>query len=155
MAASRGHFSGVRGCCFQKMGDRKPRAQRRAMATIKSEKFIDRPVAQHAFHPALEIIADPGRAQPLAFEAEKGDLIERVDRPQPQIEFEAVNDPDFVIEPNVLGTQVAMPLDDPPVANARRDKIAVPLRNRRCARSMRRTRPAGMPKRGSSRTRRL
>ena len=110
------------------MRDRKPCAQRRAMATIKREQLLDRPVTQHAFHPALEIITHPGRSEPLAFEAEKSDLIERIDHPKPQVEFEAVDDPDFVIEPNMLGTQVAMPLDDPPMANARGDEIAAPFK---------------------------
>jgi len=113
---------------FQKMRDRKPCAQRRAMAMIKREQFLDRPVTQHAFHPALDIIAHPGRSQPLTFEAEKGNLIEWINRPKPQVEFEAVDDPDFVIEPNMLGTQVAVSLDDPPAANARGDEIAAPFK---------------------------
>jgi hypothetical protein len=63
---------------FQKMRDGKSRAQRRAVATIEREQFLDRPVTQHAFHPAFDVGPDPGRTEPLAFEAEKGDLIERV-----------------------------------------------------------------------------
>ena len=80
------------------------------------------------FHPALEIIAHPGRPQPLAFEAEKSNLIERVDCPKPQVKFETVDDPDFVIEPNMFGPQVAMPFDDPPAANSCRDEIAAPFK---------------------------
>ena len=110
------------------MRNRKPRAQGRAMATIKREQLLDRPIAQHAFHPALEIIAYPGRSEPFAFKAEKSDLVERVDRPKPRVEFEAVDDSDLVIEPNMLGTQVAMPIDDPSAANSRGDEIAAPLK---------------------------
>lgn len=72
---------------LQKMRDGKPRPQRRAMTAIECEQFLDRTVTQHAFHPALDIGSDPGRAEPLAFEAEKSDLVERIDHPKPRVEF--------------------------------------------------------------------
>ena len=89
---------------LQKMRDRQPRPQRRAMATVEREQFLDRPITQQAFHSTIDIGPDPSRPEPLAFKAEKGNLVERVDHPKPQIEFETIDDPDLVIEPNVLGT---------------------------------------------------
>ena len=109
------------------MRDGEPRAQRRAMAAIKREQLLDRPVAQHALHPAFDIGPDPSRTEPLAFETEKSDLIERIDHPKPRIEFETVDDPDLVPEPNMLGTQVAMALDDPAMAKAGDDETAAPV----------------------------
>ena len=112
---------------FQKMRDGEPRPQRRAMAAIEREQFLDRPVTQHAFHPAFDIGPDPSRTEPLAFETEIGNLVERVDHPKPRVEFEAVDDADFVIDANMFGTQVAMAVNDPAMAKACGDEMAAPL----------------------------
>ena len=109
------------------MRDREPRAQRRAMAAIKREQFLGRTVTQHPFHPAFDKGPDPCRTEPLALETEIGDLIERVDHPKPRIEFETVDDPHPVIDPNMLGTQVAMARDDPAMAKAGDDEAAAPV----------------------------
>ena len=74
------------------------------MATVEREQFVDRTITQEAFHSAFDIGPNPSRPEPLAFEAEKGNLVERIDHPKSQVEFEAVDDPDLIIEPNVLGT---------------------------------------------------
>ena len=109
------------------MRDGEPRAQRRAMAAIKREQLLGRTVTQHPFHPAFDKGPDPSRTEPLAFETEIGDLIERVDHPKPRVEFETVDDPDLVPQPNMLGTQVAMARDDPAMAKAGGDEMAAPV----------------------------
>jgi hypothetical protein len=38
----------------------------------------------------------------IAFDAEKGDFIERVDCPEFRVEFKAVDDPNGIIDPDVL-----------------------------------------------------
>lgn len=81
---------------LQKMRDCQPRAQRRAMAAIEREQFLDRPVTQHALHPPFDSGPDPSGTEPLAFETEESDLVERIDHAKPRIEFQAVDDPDLV-----------------------------------------------------------
>ncbi len=96
---------------FQKMRDGEPRAQRRAMATIKRKQLLGRTVTQYSHHSAFDKGADPSRTEPLALETES-DLIKRIDHPKPRIEFEAVDDPDLIPQPNMFGTQVTMTRDD-------------------------------------------
>ena len=112
---------------LQQMCDSEPGAQRGAVTAIKREKFVDGPVTQHMLHPAPQIVSSPGRSEPLAFEAEKGNFIERIDDTKARIEFEAVDDPDLVVEPNVLWPQIAMPIHDPAMTQACHDAIAAPL----------------------------
>ena len=58
---------------------------------------------------AARCIRRPKRyAQPFAFEAQERDFVQRVDRAQPIVEFEAVDDPDRIAEPNVFRTQITM-----------------------------------------------
>ncbi len=104
---------------LQQMRDRQPRAQRGAMAAIEREQFLDRPVPQRMIHAAFDEVPDPSRTEPLAFEAEKGDLVEWIDDAQAIIEFQTVDDPDLVIEPNMLGPQIAVPVHNAAMAQAR------------------------------------
>ena len=109
------------------MSNGEPRAQRGAMAAIKREQLLGRTVTQHPFHPAFDKGPDPSRTEPFAFEAEIGDLIKRVDHPKPRVEFEAVDDADFVIDANMFRTQVAMAVYDPAMAKACGNEMAAPL----------------------------
>src|SRR6185369_1682886 len=72
-----------------------------------------------AKHPASDMLAGPGGAQTLAFEAQEGDLVHRIDRPQPRVELQAVDDLHRIAQKDVLGPQIAMPVNDPLRANAR------------------------------------
>jgi hypothetical protein len=64
------------------MGDGKPRAQRRAVAAIEDEKLLRVAVAERMHHAAAQILSGPDGAKPLAFDAEKCNLVEGIDRPQ-------------------------------------------------------------------------
>ena len=59
----------------------------------------------------------------IAFDAEKGDFIERIDCPEFRVEFEAVDDPDGIIDPDVLGAQVSMAVHNITAAGARREQL--------------------------------
>src|ERR1019366_7095789 len=85
------------------------------------------PVTKHPFHPALKKGPTQTPPEPLALETEIGDLIKRVDHPKPRVKFETVDDPDFVPQPNMLGTQVAVARDDPAMAKASDDEAAAPV----------------------------
>jgi len=73
---------------------------------------------QHPHHAALDVIADPRRSEPLAFEREKRHLVVRINGAETRIEFEAVDDPDRMAEPDVLRPQIAVPVDDVPPTHA-------------------------------------
>ena len=90
------------------------------MASIEQKQLQRQPIAQARHHPSPDIFARPCRAEPLAFDAEKRDLIEGVHCPQPRIELQAVDDPDRIAQPDMLGTQVSMAIDDAAIANALR-----------------------------------
>jgi hypothetical protein len=104
------------------MRNRQTRPQHGAMATVEEKKLLGEPVTQAAHEAALDVLTCPCGAKPLAFEAQERDLIEWIDRPQARIEFEAVDDPHGIAEPDVLGTQVAVSVDDAALANARRER---------------------------------
>ena len=59
----------------------------------------------------------------IAFDAEKGNFIERVDCPELRVEFKTVDDPDGMIDPDVLGAQVSMSVHDITAAGARREQL--------------------------------
>ena len=60
----------------------------------------------------------PGSAAAPAFEGEERELVHRVGQAECPIELEAVDDHGPAIEVDVLGTQVTVALDDPPVDDA-------------------------------------
>ena len=110
------------------MRDGEPRAQRGAMAAIEGEQFLERPVAQQAFHAALDRRPDPARAEPLTFKAEKCDLVERIDSAQPRVEFETVDEVTLSSSQMCSGRRSPWPVDDAPMANSRGNKIAALVR---------------------------
>src|SRR5665647_2891260 len=97
------------------------------MASIKREQLLGRTVPQHAFHAAFDKGPNPSRTESLALKTEIGDLIERIDHSQPRIEFETVDDPDRIPQPDMLGAQVAMARDDLAMAKAGDDETAAPI----------------------------
>ena len=97
---------------LQQMGNCQTRSQHRAMAAIEQEQLLGQPVAQAAHDTTLDVFAGPSGAEPLAFEAQECDLVEWIDSPQARIELEAIDDPHRIAEPDVLGAQVAVSVDD-------------------------------------------
>jgi hypothetical protein len=78
------------------MGNCQPRPQHRTVATIEQEQFLGQPVTQATRDAAPDVFTRPRGTEPIAFEAQEGDLVERVDRPQAGIEFKAIDDPDRI-----------------------------------------------------------
>ena len=112
---------------LQQVRNRQSGAQHGAMAAIEEKQLKREAVAQAGRHAAPEVIANPDGAEPLAFEAEEGDLVKRIDGAEPRIELQAVDDPDRVAEKDVLGTQVAVPVEDAAVPDPPGQPVA-PLR---------------------------
>lgn len=102
---------------LQDVSDGKTRAQRRAVAAIKEEQFRLGIIVERACDAPTDIVSNPGGAEPLAFEAEVGDLIKRIDHPEVRIEFQAVDNPNPVGEPDVLGAQIAVSVHNAAVAD--------------------------------------
>jgi hypothetical protein len=94
------------------MGCRQTRPQGRAMNAIKGEEFIRQAIRQHVAGPASDVFGGPGAAQAFAFEAKKCDLIEWIDGAQARIEFQAVDDPHLIAEPDMLRSQVPVSVND-------------------------------------------
>ena len=63
-------------------------------------------------------------AEPLAFDAQKGDFVERIDHAQARIELQAIDNPHRVAEADVLGAQIAVAVDDAARAHPRIEKRA-------------------------------
>jgi hypothetical protein len=101
------------------MGDGEARPQGGAIGPVK---VIERE-GQILVQPVLDARPDqptgPPGAEPLALQIEVGGLVEGIDGTQARIELQTVDDPDVVIEPDVLGAQVAMSIDDTATAYAR------------------------------------
>ena len=91
----------------------------------------------------------------IAFDAEKGNFIERVDCPEFRIEFEAVYNPDGIIDPDVLGAQVPVAIHDMMAANARREQLRLRQKEPALGVVDFRTTPSGSPSRESNRPLRL
>jgi hypothetical protein len=64
------------------------------------------------------VFTGPAGAEALAFETQECNLVEWIDGPQTSVELEAVNDPDGIAKPDVLGAQIAVPFDDATVTCA-------------------------------------
>ena len=88
------------------------------MASIEEEQFFRKSVTEAANDPASDVLAHPGSAEALAFKTQEGDLVDRIDRSQARIELQAVDNLDGVVEPDVLGTQVAVPVNNSAFTNA-------------------------------------
>lgn len=64
------------------------------------------------------IAANASCTEMLALEIEIGNLIQRIDSPEPCIEFDAVDNLNIVSEPDMLRPQVAVPVDNAPLLQA-------------------------------------
>lgn len=61
------------------MGNGEPRPQRCAVAAIEEEKLVGRSIMQRPHDAAPQVFARPGGAEPLAFHAKEGNLVDRID----------------------------------------------------------------------------
>src|SRR5712672_1547704 len=100
------------------MSDRQARAQGRPVTPIKREKFLWQAVRQGEARMTLDVFPGPGTAEALAFDAEEGNLVKRIDGAQTAVEFQTVDDSHRIAEPNVFRTQVAVPVHDLTVTEA-------------------------------------
>lgn len=99
------------------MGDRQARPQRRTMTAVKEKKRLIWTIPQRPCDAAPDVLADPGSAKPLAFKAQECNLVERIDGSQARIELQTIDDLDRIAKPDVLGAQVAVPVNDDTIAN--------------------------------------
>ena len=113
-----GPFLRGSGICIEQMGDRQARPQHCPMTAIEQKK----PACSIVIQGTCQIPPDPlgGRqaAEAFAFQMQEGNFIERIERPQFWVEFQAVDDRDGLAQPDVLGTQVAMCIDEPPLCKS-------------------------------------
>ena len=109
------------------MGDRQPRAQRRAMAAIEQEEIFGQTITQAGPNSAPDIFAGPAGAEALAFEAQECNLVVWVHGSQTWVELKTVDDPDRITKPDVLGTQITVPIDDATAINAFNKHVAVAI----------------------------
>src|SRR6266853_6425748 len=100
------------------MSDRQARAQGRPVTPIKREKFLWQAVRQDEESMTLDVFPGPGTAEALAFDAEEGNLVKRIDGAQTAVEFETIDDFHRIAEPNVFRAQVAVPVHDLTVTDA-------------------------------------
>lgn len=114
---------------LQQMRNRQTRSQGRAIAPVKAEKRLGNSIVQRRRELLHDAPTHPGGSQALAFDAEKSDLIERIDRAQAVVELQAIDDLRRIAEPYVLRPQVAMAVHDPFGANAA-DKQVPALRKK-------------------------
>lgn len=103
---------------FQHVGDREPRPECGAIAAVECEHFAGRGLVQSQGHLTCNAGSYPWSAKSLALEAEIGNFVERIDRTQPRAELETIDDLRGLAQPDVLRSQVAMPIHDTLCAHA-------------------------------------
>lgn len=99
------------------MGNRQPCAQHRPMTPIEEKKSTAGVVIQDKGQMLPDPLGSPQPAQPFAFEMQEGNFIERIERPQFWVEFQAIDDRNRLAQPDVLGAKIAMGIDVAPRAN--------------------------------------
>jgi len=74
------------------MCDGQTRSQACAIAPVEAEKLIRDTIVQRARQSLSDPQTHKGRAKTLALDAQKGDLVEGIDRTQTRIELQPVDD---------------------------------------------------------------
>ena len=97
------------------MRNRKARAQHRPVAAVKVIQGNWLIIVQRSHDTGADIVSNSFHTQKLALKIEVGDLFKRIDSPQPRVELDTVDDLDAVSEPDVLGPQIPMPVDNTPL----------------------------------------
>ena len=106
------------------MGNREPRPKRGAIAAVECEYFAGQGLVQSQGHLACNAGSYPWSAKSLAFETEVGNFVEWIDRTQPRAELETIDDLRGLAQPDVLRSQIAMPVYDALCAHALRKQRA-------------------------------
>jgi hypothetical protein len=94
------------------MGDGQAGAQHGAVRAVEVEQRGGQVLVEAVLDAGLDVSPGPRRAQPFALQVQIGDLVEGIDGAHAGVELQAVDDPDLGIEPDVLGPQVPVPVDD-------------------------------------------
>lgn len=97
---------------LKEMGDRKTGAQCCTMTPIEGHELVARTVLKFLPYTPCNVLADPSCPKALAFKRKESDLVKWIDRTQAPIEFDAVNDANWIAKPDVLGPQVAVTIDN-------------------------------------------
>jgi hypothetical protein len=74
--------------------------------------------------PAAQHIADPAAAEPFALQVEEGQFIQCIERPQAGIELQAVDDRKWRGQPDVFGSEIAVPIDYETMTDSIREQFA-------------------------------
>ncbi len=84
---------------------------------------------QRSHNTGPDIVSKFLRTKMFAFEIEIGDLLQRIEDAQPGVEFQAVDDLNIVSEPDMLGAQVPVSVDNtPPLQPV--EQQGLPFRNK-------------------------
>jgi len=113
---------------LEQVSNREAGAQQTAVAAIEVEQRRRRRVVHFLHCAAIDRRAHGCRSEPLALERKKRQLIDRVQAAQPGVELQAVDDANAVVEPNVLGSQVTMRIDESSLADATTDLFPARLK---------------------------
>lgn len=97
---------------IEQMGDGQAGAHGGTAAAIKMKKRRRRFVAQTSHDMLDNAIHHTCRSEALTFNAEITKLVYRIENAELAIEFETIDDLDGVSKPDMLGSQVAVTLDD-------------------------------------------
>ena len=82
---------------------------------------------QRKHDPGPYIISGAFHAEVFALKVEVGNLLQRIDGPEPRVELDAVDDLDFVSEPDVFRPQVPVAVENtPPPQSAKQQKRPSP-----------------------------
>ncbi len=85
------------------MSDRQTRAQHGIEAAVEMEQRLILKLRQSPKNPGAKASARPGCAQPFAFEIEKGDLSQRIERSEARVELQTIDDLKRLAEPHMFG----------------------------------------------------
>ena len=108
------------------MTDGEAAPEQRTIAVVKIDQMVRHRILLDGLIFGQQRPAKIGLAQPKAFEVEQAQLVDRIEPTQFTAEFEAVDDQRLAIDQvDMLGTQITMPLDDPPLATAGLQRFTV------------------------------
>ena len=62
-----------------------------------------------------DLLTYPWGSKPLAFQPQERQFVHRIEQAQIAVEFQTIDDPRLPIQKDVLGPEVAMPFDNPPL----------------------------------------
>ncbi len=105
-------FQGLSDMRILEMPDCEPRAQAGALAHVEMHQLIRKPVVRQAVIDIEYLLSDFRGIQHLAFERQIGELVRGVDNSQRAAEFKTISEDRLGAQVNVLGSQIAVPLEN-------------------------------------------